>query len=171
VNTVELLQFSLKNAFDILGSVTADLTQEQADWLPPGTANPIGATYWHVISGTDLIVHGWCMGQAPLSQTAGWQDKVVLAGAPEEETDHPAKMRDVRVDLAAMHEYARDVAEATGDWLATVTPEDLERKMDTPVGERNLGQLLVTFGAWHINAHCGEISALKGCQGARGYPF
>jgi hypothetical protein len=111
------------------------------------------------------------MGQAPLSQTAGWQDKVVLAGLPEEETDHPAELGDVRVDLPAMHEYAGAVAGAVGAWLATLTPEDLERRMDTPGGERSLGQLLVTFGAWHINAHCGEIAALKGCQGARGYPF
>jgi hypothetical protein len=55
--------------------------------------------------------------------------------------------------------------------LASITPEDLERKIDTPIGELNLGQLLETFVIWHVNAHCGEISALKGCQGAKGYPF
>ena len=34
MNTIELTQFALGNAFGILGQVTADLTQEQADWLP-----------------------------------------------------------------------------------------------------------------------------------------
>jgi len=38
MNTVELIQYSLDIAFDILGQVTADLTQEQADWKPPGVA-------------------------------------------------------------------------------------------------------------------------------------
>ncbi len=48
---------------------------------------------------------------------------------------------------------------------------DLERTIDTPCGEFNLGQMLESFVIWHINAHCGEISALKGCQGLKGYPW
>ena len=44
MNTVELTQYALGNAFDILGQVVADMTQEQADWIPPGCANPIGAS-------------------------------------------------------------------------------------------------------------------------------
>ena len=80
-------------------------------------------------------------------------------------------MRTIRVDLPVLHEYTKAVAGAAQGWLASVTPEDLERKIDTPIGELNLGQLLETFVIWHVNAHCGEISALKGCQGAKGYPF
>jgi hypothetical protein len=111
------------------------------------------------------------MGQAPLSQTAGWEEKAILSSAPEEEGDHAATLRTVRVDLAAMHQYSRAVAEATDAWLASLSPQDLERKIETPIGELDLAQLLETFVLWHINAHCGEISALKGCQGAKGYPF
>jgi hypothetical protein len=171
MNTVELLQYGLGNAFAILGQVTDDLTQEQADWTPPGIANAIGALYWHTISSTDYLVHNWCLGQAPLSQTAGWQDKVVVSSAPEDEGDHGAAMRSVRVDLATMHEYAQVVAGATQSWLSTLSAGDLEQKMDTPIGELSLAHLVQTFVIWHIDAHCGEISALKGCQGARGYPF
>ena len=170
MNTAELIQFSLGSALDVLGQVTADLTQEQADWTPPGIANSIGALYWHTLSSTDQIIHGWCMGQASLDQKDGWKEKVVTS-APEDDKDHAAQIRDVRVDLPAMHEYSKAVAKAIKGWLASLTPEDLERKIDTPIGELNLGQLLEAFGAWHINAHCGEIAALKGCQGAKGYPF
>jgi hypothetical protein len=70
-----------------------------------------------------------------------------------------------------MRDYTRAVGGAVQSWLGSLTPEDLERKIDTPIGELNLAQMLETFVAWHINAHCGEISALKGCQGVRGYPF
>ena len=94
MNTVELIRYSLDNAFGILGQVTADLTQEQADWMPSGIANPIGATYWHTISGADEIVFGWCGGQAPLYQKDGWQEKVAAfashipspPGAPAKES-------------------------------------------------------------------------------------
>jgi hypothetical protein len=171
MNAVELLQFSLDNAFGILGQVTADLTQTQADWEPPGIANPIGALYWHAVSGTDYVVHEWCMGGTPISQTAGWEEKVIVASDPVQDGDHAATMRSVRIDLPAMHDYTQAVAQATQEWVASLEPKDLERTMTTPIGELNLGQMLQAFVVWHVDAHVGEISALKGCQGAKGYPF
>jgi hypothetical protein len=168
-----LTQFALANAFGILEQVTADLTQEQADWLPPGIANPIGATYWHLISSVDHIVHKWCMDQEPLSEKAGWQEKVLTSSIPEPDHggDWLAYMQSIRVNLPALGEYAKAVAEATQAWLGSLAPEDLEHSLETPTGEQKLGELVQTFVIWHINAHCGEIAALKGCQGAKGYPF
>jgi len=77
----------------------------------------------------------------------------------------------VRVDLQALHDYARATAQAVLDWVASLTLEDLERIIETRYGEFNLAQMLDSFITWHINAHCGEISALKGCQGLQGYPW
>lgn len=173
MNTVELTQYALGNAFGILGQVTADLTQEQADWISPGIANPIGATFWHTATGVDHVVHKWCMDQEPLSERDGWREKVLTVSAPEpaHDGDWLAYMQAIRVDLSVLGEYAQAVADATQGWLGSLTPEDLERKIETPIGEQNLGQLVETFVIWHINAHCGEIAALKGCQGAKGYPF
>jgi hypothetical protein len=173
MNTVELIRYSLNNAFDILGQVTSDLTPELADWTPPGIANPIGATYWHAVSGVDEVVYGWGMGQAPLHKRDGWREKVLTVAAPEPEHggDYLAYMRAIRVDLPTLHDYTRAVAESVQCWLASLTPADLEREIDSPLGKVNLAQLLEVFVIWHINAHCGEIAALKGCQGARGYPF
>jgi hypothetical protein len=173
MNTVELIQYSLGNAFDILGQVVADLTQEQADWTPPGIANPIGATYWHAISSVDDIVCQWIRGEDPLRQKDSWQEKVltVSVSEPGYGGDYLAYMQAIRVDVAVLHAYAKAVAEAAQVWLASFTPQDLERELETPVGKLGVGQVLETFVIWHINAHCGEISALKGCLGAKGYPF
>ena len=173
MNQVEMIQYALGNAFAILNQVVSDLTKEQADWAPPGIANPIGATYWHTVSSTDEIVHAWLAGDAPLKQTAGWQEKVLTTSAPEpgEGGNYLAYMQAVRVDLAALHAYAEAVAGAVQAWLDSLTPEDLERKLETPIGEHSVAQVLETFVIWHINAHCGEIAALKGCQGVKGYPF
>lgn len=173
MNTVELTQYALSNAFDILGQVTADLTQEQADWMPPGIANPIGALYWHTITGADDVVFKWCQGKTPLYQKDDWQEKALIVSAPEPEPggDYLTYMQTIRVDLPALHEYTRAVFEAIQSWLGSLAPEDLERKVETPIGELSLAQMLETFVIWHVNAHCGEISALKGCQGFRGYPF
>lgn len=171
MNAIELLNYSLSSGFDTLGQVTADLTQDQADWIPPGIANPIGALYWHTISSVDQIVHEWCQGQEPLGQRAGWHKRVLLAGAPAAGQETLEQMQALRVDLPVLHDYARAVAETTQNWVASLEPQDLEREVNLPFGAFNLAQILATFVIWHVNAHCGELSALKGCQGVRGYPF
>jgi len=173
MNTIELLQFSLKNAFGILGQVTADLTQEQADWQPPGIANPIGAMYWHTVSGADDVVYRWALGQEPLRQRDGWDERVLSVSVPEPEHggDWLAFMRTIRVNLPVLHEYTQAVDKALYDWLGSLAPDDLERVINTPIAEYTLAQMLDLFVVWHINAHCGEISALKGCQNVKGYPF
>jgi hypothetical protein len=198
MNSVELIHFSLGLAFEHLEHLVGDLTQEQADWVPPGNANPVGALYWHIIGYCDQIVHEWFMepfvdltieewfeakrakrdldmGQAPLRRSAGWQEKVVLALPPENLEDPYWDVRAIRqglrVDLPALHDYAHATAQALLAWVASLTPEDLERSIPTPIGDYKLGPYLEFFIIWHINVHCGEISALKGCQGLKGYPW
>jgi len=173
VNTVELTQYALTNAFDILGQVVGDLTQEQANWIPSGCANPIGASYWHAVSGADEVMCRWVLGQEPLHQREGWRDKVLAVSAPEPEGEEGwlAWMQTIRVDLLFLHEYTKATAAMLDTWLGSLTPADLDRTIKTPIGDHNLAEVVETFVVWHINAHCGEISALKGCLGAKGYPF
>ena len=158
MNTVELLQYSLGFAFDILGAVTADLTQEQIDWQPPGTVNTIGAIYSHIITYVDFFIQNWGIEGKRQSETV--EDR------PEE-----IRMQEVQVDLSALHESAGKVRNKTQDWLSSLTPADLSRKRHTTIGELTVGQALEAYIIWHINTHCGEIAALKGCQGAKGYPW
>jgi len=158
MNTVELLGFSLEIAFDILSSVTADLTQEQADWRPPGTANTIGSIYSHILTYVDSYMRNYFIEGKPQPQTV---------------ESRPAElwMHDVHVDLSELHAYAGQVRSTVQNWLSSVTPKDLERREVTTAGEMNVGHAVAAFIIWHINAHCGEISALKGCQGLKGYPW
>jgi hypothetical protein len=43
--------------------------------------------------------------------------------------------------------------------------------MATLAGGLSLAQLVETVIIWHVNAHCGEVSALQGGQGSEGYRF
>lgn len=175
MNTVELVHVSLSFAFEVLEGLVSDLTQEQADWMPPGNAIPIGSLYWHIIKYVDHIVHDWGMGQPSLRQRAGWQEKVVIASPPPDPEDPMMDLRairgGVRVDLSALHDYARATARTILDWLASLTPEDMLRTVPTPIGDQTLGQVMEVFIIGHINCHSGEISALRGCQGLQGYPW
>jgi hypothetical protein len=198
MNTVQLVHFSLSLAFEYLEQAVSDVTQEQANWLPPGNANSIGALYWHTIAYVDQLVHDWCMppfrdvsveevfeakrakrdlgmGQVALRHRDGWQEKVVRAFPPENPEDPYWDVRNtregLRVDLPALHDYAHATAQTLLDWAASLTPEDLERVIPTPWGDYNQGQWLEFFIIWHINVHCGEIASVKGYQGLKGYPW
>ncbi len=76
-----------------------------------------------------------------------------------------------KADLSELHQFASDARSTVQDWLSSHTPADLDRRRHTTVGELDVGQMLEIHIVWHTNAHCGEISALKGCQGLKGYPW
>jgi hypothetical protein len=158
MNTVERLQYSLDFAFEILSQVTADLTQEQTDWTPPGTVNSIGSIYSHIVTYVDYALQNWCIEGKP---------------QPESIESRPAvlRMKDVQMELAVLHEHAGRLRSTAKEWLSTLSPADLDRIIHTTIGELNLGQMVDVYIVWHINAHGGEIAALKGCQGAQGYPW
>lgn len=157
MNTVELLQYSLDFAFEVLGLVTADLTQEQADWQPPGVASSITANYSHIIT-----YMGWIL-----------EKSLIPCDDSLFQEDRPAEtvLQDVQVELFDLHKRASEIRKAYQDWLSSLTPADLDVELKTSVGPLNVGQTVEIYVVWHINVHCGEISAIKGCQGAKGYPW
>ena len=62
----------------------------------------------------------------------------------------------------------------TDAYLGSLTDADLERELDLTAmgfGKLSLGALLGTAVLANTFAHTGEISALKGIQGSKGYPF
>ena len=80
----------------------------------------------------------------------------------------------MRIDLPETRHYARAVHAATDAYLATMSDEDLTRNLDLTgfgLGQMTVAAFLsqVVFG--HIDNMCGEISVLKGLQGAKGYPI
>lgn len=198
MKTADLLHSSLDFSFDMLEGLVSDLTQEQADWMPPGKANPIGSLYWHIVAYIDQLVHEWCMppflqidfndwfekrtqnqelkmGQTPLRITGQWEKKVILSLHPEDPGDPYWKVRTsregFRADLQGMHECAHTTRKFLQGWVPSLTAEDLERVIPTPIGEYKMAELLEIFVISHINNHIGEISAIRGCQGLKGYPW
>jgi hypothetical protein len=157
MNTVDLLKYSVETAFGILGMVTADVTQEKADWPPPGKASSITANYAHILDYVDLV----------LQKILIPCDDALFQTYPIEEII----LHEVETALPDLHQRAVEVRKAYQDWISSLTPEDLEVQMATTVGPLNVGQVVEVYVAWHINVHCGEISALKGLQGAQGYPW
>jgi hypothetical protein len=177
MDAITLLRQQIDTAHQWLEGTMADVTTEQAHWTPPGIANPLGASYAHVVASEDMIVNG-LLKQAPPLFASAWGGKTGLSEpmptpGPEWE-QYGVWARRVHVDLAAVREYAHAVYANTDQYVGSLTPDDLDRSLDLSglgMGQVSLGWALSNLVLGHIHDLMGEISCLKGLQGARGYPF
>ena len=155
-----------------LEGTTQDLTTEQCHWQPSGRVVPAGAHYAHHVMGAeDMMINMMIRGTTPLVM-GEWQDRTGVSEIlPMGAWDEWA--RRITIELPSLRTYAQAVYANTDAYLATITPEEWNRKLDLSavgMGESTVGALLTDVlldGA----AHCGEISAVKGLQGLQGYPF
>ena len=169
----------LQGAQQVLEGTMEGVTAEQAHWTPPGVANPLGATYAHIVTSEDAIINAMIRGQAPLFAST-WAGKIgVSEPPPSPDPNNPGLpnwaqwARRVKVDLATLRQYAQAVYKASDEYLTSLSDEELERTIDLSalgIGENSVSQLLSTIIS-NTHWHTGEISCLKGLQGQKGYPF
>jgi DinB superfamily len=174
---VELLRRIVSDARMVLDGTMADVTQAQADYVPAGIANPLGATYAHVVCSEDMVVQGMFRQLPPLF-VSSWQGRTGLSEPMPmpgpEWVNYAAWTRRVKVDLATLRQYAQAVAAETDAWIASLSDADLDRPMDLSgagLGQHTLATAIGLVVANHLGTETGEISVLKGIQGARGYPM
>jgi hypothetical protein len=171
MNVIDSHREAVRWASELLEMVMADVTSEQATWTPAGLANPLGATYAHAVCSVDGIVQGILKGEAPLFATT-WAGKCGISQPQLASSFDWA--RNLQVDLPALREYARAAYQAADDYIASLGEEDLDQERDlsaADLGTRSVNWILNALVTSHINNMAGEISVLKGLQGAKGYPF
>src|SRR5712692_9441565 len=78
---VDLVRRIVRDARQVLDGTMADVTQVQVDFIPPGIANPLGATYAHVVCSEDMVVQGMFRQAAPLSAST-WAGRTGLLTRP-----------------------------------------------------------------------------------------
>ena len=171
VDATAILRANLADAHWLLEQVVGGLTDEQAHWVPPGTANTIAATYAHVVGSEDVFVHETLQRRSTLEQ-GDWRgrDGIRLA-VPRRGADWFAWSRRVRIDLPAVRTYAAAVYAASDAYLAGLDPEMLVRAPDAPLpGGQTLSWLVHNLLVQHAALHSGEIAVLRGMQGLQGLP-
>ncbi len=170
-NATTLLREQIQQAHGFLNAVMEGVTSELAQWAPPGTANPLAATYVHAIASEDLAINMVLKGDAPMYATA-WAGKTGISEVQPLTTAEWA--RHVQVDLPTAQNYAHAVHEATDAYLVTLKDEDLTRILEMSsfgLGQMTVSTLLNRMVLGHIDNMCGEIAVLKGLQGTKGYPL
>ena len=169
MDAIALLRQQYKENHEWLEATMQGLTSEHLHWRPAGKANPIAASYAHVVFSEDAIFNMVLKGGAPMMATS-WAGKTGASEPPPPDDKWFDWSRRVKVDVNAMHKYAQAVYANTDAYIASLKDSDLSRKARGPVGEQPVLTFLNILSG-HVRDFTGEISAVKGLQGLKGYPM
>jgi hypothetical protein len=169
MNATQFVRQQVAEARGLTDAAMAGLTDDQFNWLPPGTIHPIKSASLHAVAGEDLFFQAILQGQPPLWATGGWAGRIGLAQAPGGGQGWEVANRTV-LALAPVVAYAEAVRHATDEYLARLTDDELDRPVSFFGSESSVAGVLARFVA-HTAGHAGEIAAVKGMQGLRGLPF
>jgi hypothetical protein len=156
---------------EVLEGTMADVAAEHAHWAPPGKALPIGALYIHVLTAEDFFIQSLLKGGAPLwdstwKSTMGLSEPRPPRGQPWEDW-----ARRVRIEMPKLRDYAKAVYAATDAYVDGLGEADFAKEIEFNGAKMPVGRFLLGVLCTHCANHAGEISALKGFQGLKGYPF
>ncbi len=168
MDAIEAIRGTINHSHEWFEGTMSDLTQEQADYLPPGTAHPIGALVAHILQSEDTVINGMVQGQPSVWESGGWEQKL---GIPNVARLSQEVARSFKGDLNALRPYKEAVFASTQSCLDGLSVEDLDREVEIGEGTMTVFDALTNVVVGNNLAHTGEISALKGVQGAKGYAF
>lgn len=169
MNATEFVRQQAAETEGLTNAAMAGVTDEQFNWLPPPTMNPIKSTLLHAVGGEDLFFQMILQGRPPLWATGAWGDRIGLAQTPGGGQGWE-EARNTALALGPVLAYAAAVRDATHEYLARLTEEELDRPVSFFGMESSVAEVLARF-VTHTACHAGEIAAVKGLQGLQGLPF
>ena len=155
---------------EMMKEVLAGLRMADLDQQPHPDCNSLGWTAWHLTRVQDSQIAD-LMGEEQLWIKDGWYKRFKRAADPEDSGyEHtPEQVRafnspSVKIQL----EYLRAVVERTKRYLASLTPSDLDRKLDEPWFQPlpTVGVRIVSVLA-DCHQHAGEASYIGGLLKAK----
>lgn len=176
ITAIQLIKDQLKEAHGMFTETVADIKDDHLHKNPGGKAFPLGSLYAHLLYSEDMIVQSMLQGKTPLYMTA-WKGKTGGSDLmpPWDEKwveSHILWGKKIKINLKQMHKYGKAVFSATEKYVNSLKEKDLERVVDLGnMGKKTVAYLLTGFVIAHTNSLTGEISAIKGINGAKGYPF
>ena len=164
MNAANYAKLQIEESFGLLNTSIGELTDEQYNWKPGGTCNPVAKSHVHVLTSVDFFIGSLLKGGAmlwpPIAEKAG------LPGSPLQ-----VWQAGDNIALATINEYGTKVQALALDYVSSLSEADFDREVETPFfGKRNVAYVVQLAGT-HMVAHAGDITAVKGMQGLKGLPF
>ncbi len=172
MNAIDAIKLAYKGSHDWYQGTIADVSPDVANNVPAGEAQPIGYVAAHILHCEDVMINSVIQGKPSIWERDGWDKKLGIATVALDQPTVAAQA--YRCDPLKLQDYAQTVYQSTEAYFDSLRPEDLDKDVDLSaagVGTMSLGTFLLTMLLGNNYAHTGEISALKGILGRKGYPF
>jgi hypothetical protein len=167
VDATEVLREQFTSVRRFVDGILDGLTDEHLNCRPPGTANPIGVSWLHLLTVEDGFIQGTIQGTPRLWESQEWTAKTGIYPRASDETWD--RVKQTRFAVAPLRAYGEAVREATDAYLSSVTADQLARVVTVNNTEMSVARLL-TMMVCHSAGHAGDIAAIKGIQGLKGLP-
>ncbi|MBI1885904.1 MAG: DinB family protein [Chloroflexi bacterium] len=172
MDVLELLRYQVKGTYAWLEMTLSDVTEEQANWKPPGVANSIGAVYAHLMITADFDLNSRMYGTIPVVASE-FKGNVGLSEMHLGGFDWHDWAARLRVDWEGLRRYGQAVRRCLEGRVDSLTMDELEWPVD--MSAHGLGtwkglDIYTLHGIDHPRLHGGEIACLKGLQGVIGWP-
>jgi hypothetical protein len=172
-----VLTGAIKQAHWLLNATFGEVDDELANRKPPGQANPLGTAYAHVAYAEDVVVNALCQNEQPLFGTTfrdrtGVDRMMPMPGFVKGDLED--WFRSAIVEVQPMLAYAAEVFSRTEEFVAGTDDAFLTNRIDLSdmgLGEKPLADVIMLLVVQHCDNLAGEISAVKGVFGLKGYPF
>jgi len=167
VDATELLREQFASVRRFVDGILERLTDDHLNWLPPGTANPIGVSWFHLLTVEDSFIQRTIQGKPRLWDSQEWTEKTGIH--PQAGGETWDRIKQTQFTVAPLQAYGDVVRGATEAYLSMVTADQLARVVTVNNMEMSVSRLL-TMMVCHAAGHAGDIAAIKGIQGLKGLP-
>lgn len=172
MHAIELLRKQFESAHHSLEETVGEMNLEVSSFNELGKAIPAGAAYAHAVLEEDILLSRMLANKEPIIKEASAVGISEMIPDTQNWDKHELWYKTVKVEVPKFREYAKKVYQATDDYLSGLKDEDLDTEVERPVvGKQNTAFMLTNFFLLHIANLTGEVSAAKGVQGLKGYPF
>ncbi len=157
---------------EILEPALAGMTKADLDKQPRPDCNSMGWIAWHLTRGQDNQIAG-LMGREQLWTADKWHAKFKRPADPDD-TGFGHKPEEVAAfkspGARTLLAYYRAVLDRSTQYLKTLSPEDLDRKLDEPWFKPvpTVGVRLVSIMADCLE-HAGEVGYVRGLLKGKGW--
>jgi len=163
------IQQQMANVRRHIEAVVKDTTDEQINWPPPGTISPISAILIHMVMAEDYFIQAVIQGKPLYWEEKQWGLKIGVQNPPEQGRSWD-QYKNIKIFIAPVLAYEQAIRVATDTYLADLTVDELDRRVNFAGNELPVAEVLMTLVV-HSASHAGEIAAIKGMQGIQGLPF
>jgi uncharacterized damage-inducible protein DinB len=169
MDTIDYFRQFIAAAHGQVDDALTDITLDEFNWTPPGTASPISAVLVHLLTSEDFFLQSVLQGMHQVWDKGGWQEQTGVKNTPGyggnwEEFKH------MKVALEPVLAYQQAVRAVTDSYLQKLRLDMLPKRVELGGEETCVADVLVLLTR-HVLCHAGEIAVLKGIQGSRGLPY